>query len=104
MVIDGDLLAHLGHASAVPFTYRQGQGAYHAHERDPEMAVNQAIRRRPKAHVTIKYLEPDFAELFLRAFAGLGPDGSQDTSYRGRDTGRNVAMATLALSTGLRRQ
>jgi hypothetical protein len=66
--------------------------------------VNLARRRTPKRHVTIKYLEPGFADLFVRALAGLGPDGTADAGYRGRELARNSAVARLALATGLRRQ
>jgi integrase len=54
--------------------------------------------------VTIKYLEADFAALFLSALAGLRPDGTPDAEYRGRELARNAAMAGLALATGLRRR
>ena len=66
--------------------------------------MNQAARRRPKAHVTIKYLEADFAEMFLRALAGLMPDGGEDPRYRGRELARNAAVGGLAFATGLRGQ
>jgi len=66
--------------------------------------VNLAVRRRPKPHVTIKYLEPDFAELFLRGLRGLAPDGSADSGYWGRELARNAAIGELALATGLRLQ
>ena len=54
--------------------------------------------------MTIKYLEADFAALFLSALAGLAPDGTPDAWYRGRELARNAAMAGLALATGLRRR
>ena len=54
--------------------------------------------------MTIKYLEADFAALFLGALAGLSPDGTADAGYRGRELARNAAMAGLALATGLRRR
>ena len=38
--------------------------------------MNLAVRRTPKPHVTIKYLESDFAELFLNALGGLARNGS----------------------------
>src|SRR6266542_3439413 len=62
------------------------------------------MRRRAKDHVTIKYLEADFAELFLSALAGLGPDGGADATFRGWNVTRNAAIGRLALSTGLRLQ
>ena len=63
-----------------------------------------AVRRTPKPHVTIKYLEPDFAGLFLNGLRGLDPDGSADGRFRGRELARNGAIGELALSTGLRLQ
>ncbi|WP_438491414.1 tyrosine-type recombinase/integrase [Streptomyces asiaticus] len=91
-----------GVAPAEPFTYKQAQTFYGDQVR--ERSVNLANRRTPKAHVTIKYLETDFAELFLRALAGLRPDGGEDERFRGRETARNAAIGRLALATGLRRQ
>lgn len=91
-----------GYAEAVPFTYKQAQVAYGDEVR--ELEVNLARRRVPKAHVTIKYLEPDFLKLFLNALAGLGPDGTEDAGYRGRELMRNASVAGLAVSAGLRYQ
>jgi integrase len=54
--------------------------------------------------VAIKYLEPDFTELFRRGLRGLAPDGSQDTGFHGRELARNGAIGDLALATGLRLQ
>jgi integrase len=91
-----------GHAVAVPFTYAQAQARYGDVRRD--VRVNLARRRVPKRHVTIRYLEPDFAELFIGALGGLGPDGMPDSGYRGRELARNSAVGKLALASGLRRQ
>jgi integrase len=91
-----------GHTPAVPFTYAQSHACYGGQVRPVQ--VNLARRRAPKPHVTIKYLEADFAEMFLRALAGLRPDGSPDAGYRGRELERNAAVARLALASGLRRQ
>ena len=52
----------------------------------------------------IKYLEPDFAELFCKALAGLTPDGTADAGFHGRELARNAAVAQLALASGLRLQ
>jgi hypothetical protein len=91
-----------GHADVVPFTFRQArrlaEGGWVGYER------NLAKLRTAKPHTTIKYLEPDFAELFVRALAGLRPDGTADELFRGRQVGRNAAMASLVLASGLRRQ
>jgi len=89
-----------GHAAAEPFTYRIALATF-----DGVMVrrqVNTAARRRPKPHVTIRYLEPGFAELFVRALRGLAPDGTADAAFRGRNLARNAAVAELALATGLR--
>ena len=91
-----------GHAGAVPFSYAQAQARFAGSVGGA--SVNLARRRVPKRHVTIKYLEPGFADLFVRALAGLGPDGTADAGYRGRELARNSAVARLALATGLRRQ
>ena len=40
----------------------------------------------------------------MRALRGLGPDGTDDSAYRGRELARNAAVAELALATGLRLQ
>src|SRR6266498_3862866 len=57
------------HAAAEPFTYRSAVTCYAGQPQ--RRAVNTAMRRRPKDHVTIKYLEADFTDLFLTALAGL---------------------------------
>jgi len=89
-----------GHAESEPFTYRSARALFAGTSR--EMRVNLAVRRTPKPHVTVKYLEPDFTELFRNALRGLAPDGSQDTGFHGRELARNAAVADLALATGLR--
>ena len=91
-----------GLAAAVPFSYAQAQVRYGDVVR--ETRVNLARRRTPKRHVTIKYLEADFAELFVGALSGLGPGGEPDGGYRGRELARNAAVASLVLASGLRRQ
>jgi integrase len=89
------------HAIAEPFTYRAATLMYADQVR--KRPVNQAVRRAPKPHVTVKYLERDFADLFLRALAGLGP-GGEDESFRGRELSRNTAGGQLAIATGMRLQ
>jgi integrase len=91
-----------GHASAVPFTYAQALSRYGDQVR--LVQTNLARRRPTKPHVTIKYLEADFAALFVSALAGLAPDGTPDAGYRGRELARNSAVGRLALATGLRRR
>ncbi len=91
-----------GRAQAEPFTYRTARALFHGTGR--QVRVNLAVRRTPKPHVTIKYLEPDFTELFLNGLRGLAPDGVLDIGYRGRELARNAAVGGLALATGLRLQ
>ncbi|WP_246258481.1 site-specific integrase [Amycolatopsis anabasis] len=91
-----------GYASAEPFTYKYAVTAFG--DRVREVRVNQALRRQAKQHVTIKYLERDFADLFVKALSGLRSDGQEDTCYRGRELARNAAVGQLALSSGLRLQ
>ena len=89
-------------AEAEPFTYRTARALFAGTGR--EVRVNLAVRRTPKPHVGIKYLEPGFTALFLRGLRGLGSDGGPDDGYRGRELARNAAIGGLALATGLRRQ
>jgi len=91
-----------GYASAEPFTYRAARALFAGTGR--EVRVNLAIRRTPKPHVTIKYLEPDFVELFRKGLRGMAPDGSADSGFAGREMARNAAIGDLALATGLRLQ
>jgi integrase len=91
-----------GHAQAEPFTYRMARALFAGTGRVAR--VNLAVRRTPKPHVTIKYLEPDFTKLFLDALRGLAPGGDPDPCYRGRELARNAAIGELALATGMRLQ
>ncbi|MGO9922826.1 MAG: hypothetical protein ACLQIB_50030, partial [Isosphaeraceae bacterium] len=91
-----------GHAQAEPFTYRTARALFAGTGR--EVRVNLAVRRTPKPHVAIRYLEPDFTRLFLDGLRGLGPDGEPDHYYRGRELARNAAVGELALATGMRLQ
>lgn len=91
-----------GHAQAEPFTYRTAKALFAGTGR--EVRVNLAVRRRPKPHVTIKYLEPDFTDLFCKGLRGLDPSGAPDSGFRGRELARNAAVGELALATGLRLQ
>jgi len=91
-----------GYAQAEPFTYRMARALFAGTGRTAR--VNLAVRRTPKPHVTIKYLEPDFTSLFLNGLRGLARDGSPDPHYRGRELARNAAIGELALATGMRAQ
>ncbi|MCY0954762.1 site-specific integrase [Streptomyces sp. H27-S2] len=90
------------YATAEPFTYRAARALFAGTGR--EVKVNLAVRRTPKPHVTIKYLEPDFTELLRKGLRGLAPDGSQDTGFHGRELTRNAAVGDHALATGMRLQ
>ena len=90
------------YAQAEPFTYRMARVLFAGTGRTAR--VNLALRRTPKAHVTIRYLEPDFTSLFLNGLRGLAPDGGPDPHYRGRELARNAAIGELALATGMRLQ
>ncbi len=91
-----------GYAQAEPFSYRMARALFAGTGR--EVRVNLAVRRTPKPHVTIRYLEPDFTRLFLDGLRGLAPGGGPDPYYRGRELARNAAVGELALATGLRLQ
>ncbi|MFE2937311.1 site-specific integrase [Streptomyces sp. NPDC059278] len=89
-----------GLAKAVPFTLAVGKRMVQG--RIEETRRNRAQTRRPKAHVTVQYLASDFADLFRYGLAGLGPDGLEDVTFRGRFPGRNAAMGGVVLGTGMR--
>lgn len=91
-----------GYTGAEPFSYRWARVVYDDQVR--EVAVNRARLRTAKPHVTIRYFEADFAELFVNALAGLGPGGAADAGFRGRESVRNAAVGRMALSTGMRCQ
>ncbi|MFE2936130.1 hypothetical protein [Streptomyces sp. NPDC059278] len=87
-------------AAAVPFTVATGRRMVQG--RLVETRHNRARLPRPKPYVKVQYLESDFAGLFRYGLAGLGPDGLEDATFRGRFPGRNAAMSGLALGTGMR--
>lgn len=91
-----------GFAQSVPFTYRMGKRVADGVLVDVER--NLARVRSPRPHTSIKYMEQDFCCLFVRALAGLEPDGSPDRVFRGRECARNAAMGEFVLSSGPRRQ
>lgn len=91
-----------GHSSSVPFTYAAARRL--VGDQLVETRRNLAKVRQPEAHVTVKHLEPDFAEFLVRVLEGLLPDGTPDPQFRGLNPGRNSAVARLVLASGLRRQ
>ena len=70
-----------GHAQAEPFTYRMARALFAGTGR--EVRVNLAVRRSPKPHVTIRYLEPDFTAMFLSGLCGLTADGTAAPAITG---------------------
>ncbi|MFH9944402.1 tyrosine-type recombinase/integrase [Streptomyces murinus] len=90
-----------GHCAVQPFTYAIVRRYTDAGVQKAKR--NTATVRAAKPHARVKYLEADFRQMFVRALAGLRPDGEPD-SFRGRHLGRNAAMASLVLSSGLRSQ
>ncbi|WP_329149729.1 hypothetical protein OG275_34490 [Streptomyces niveus] len=74
-------------AEAVPFTYRMGKRIADGVLVDVER--NLARVGSPRPHTSIKYMEQDFCDLFIRGLAGLEPDGTPDRRYRGRECARN---------------
>lgn len=90
------------YAVAVPFTYAYAQSVFDGVVRD--VKVNNARRRVPKEHVTVKYLADDFEDLFLKGLARLQPDGVEESGYRGREMARNAAVGGFVFASGPRKQ
>ncbi|HEY3690542.1 MAG TPA: site-specific integrase [Pseudonocardiaceae bacterium] len=97
-----DWAVEKGHTTAVPFTYATAKRLIGGQLTG--VRRNLAKVRAPKPHTTIKYLEADFADLFVGVLEGLLPDGTPDPRFRGHHPGRNAAMARLVRSSGLRRR
>ncbi|WP_100492815.1 tyrosine-type recombinase/integrase [Mycobacteroides abscessus] len=91
-----------GHTPDLPFTYSSTRHWNRGHP--AEVQRNNATLLKPKPHSTIKYLDRDFAALFVNALAGLTPEGVPDGTFRGRELGRNASLGALAIASGLRRQ
>ncbi|MCE7001971.1 hypothetical protein LWC34_03865 [Kibdelosporangium philippinense] len=53
---------------AEPFSYKSARALFAGTGR--EVRVNLAVRRTPRPHVTIRYLEPEFTTLFLNGLRG----------------------------------
>ncbi|MGW4982305.1 hypothetical protein [Streptomyces mirabilis] len=70
--------------------YRQAQVLFDEVVRHKR--VNLARRRQAKRHVSLKYLDAGFTDLFVKGPAGLAPDGNEDAYYRGRTLARNAAV------------
>jgi hypothetical protein len=85
-----------GYVAEVPFSY-----ARHCFTRPDGMLVessrNLAAVRTARPHARRKYLERPYVELLLHALAGNDAAGEPDTSFRGRESGRNHALVGLAL-------
>lgn len=90
-----------GYVVAVPFTYAQ-QAITRPDGIRMEVTRNLAAVRTANAHANRKYLEQTYVDLLMHALGGNAPGGEPDASFRGRETGRNVAVIGLALASGLR--
>ncbi|MBK3627463.1 site-specific integrase [Streptomyces sp. MBT49] len=90
-----------GHCTVQPFTFAIVRRYTDAGVQQTRR--NTATLRQAKPHARVKYLEADFSRMFVRALAGLRPDGEPD-GFRGRHLGRNAAMASFVISSGLRSQ
>lgn len=88
--------------TAVPFTYKQATVVFGGTK--TMVTTNLATRRVGKPHVTVRYLEPEFEDLFLKGLGGLAPDGSTDEDFHGRELSRNRTGGVLAVGTGMRRR
>lgn len=89
-----------GHVSRSPFTYRWGR------RRLEDMSIPVEINdaNEPAARRgNMKFVSLDdykfFRDVGLR---GMLPDGREDPAFRGRNSARNAAFATLLVTTGLR--
>lgn len=66
---------------------------------------NLAVERRAKRHVSVRWLEQDFLDLFVEVgLAGMLPAGGDDPAFRGQESARNAAAGALAATSGLRAQ
>jgi integrase len=90
-----------GHVAAVPFSYAR-QSITRPDGARVDVTRNLATVRSGKAHAARRYLERAYVDLLMRALAGNDPAGEPDSSFRGRETGRNAAMIGLAFAMGLR--
>lgn len=93
-----------GMIERVPFSYRfqvingGGRGRQ-------VVKRNLARERQPQSHVSIRWLEQDYLELFLGVgLAGMLPEGGDDPTFRGQQPARNAAIGHLAAASGLRAQ
>jgi site-specific recombinase XerD len=93
-----------GMIERVPFSYRLqvinggGRGRQ-------VVKRNLARERQPQSHVSIRWLEQDYLELFLGVgLAGMLPGGSDDPQFQGQQPARNAAIGHLAAASGLRAQ
>jgi integrase len=91
-------------ASGYPYDFR------HAHVslpggRSVEVRTNKMSVRTGRRNVTIKSLTQEYADTFVAVgMGGRLPDGTSDPTFAGRNAARNLAVARMFLSTGLRIQ
>lgn len=62
---------------------------------------NTATVRRARPHVTLKYLEPDYARTFQHALAGLAPAASKSRTTAGASWG-STRPSALVVGSGPR--
>ncbi len=86
-----------GHVDQTPFRYRNGMGRY-------GVARINSLHEREPADDDVKCVSLAHYRLFRSVgLAGTAADGkTQDPSFSGRNAQRNVAIADLLLSTGMR--
>lgn len=93
-----------GLIESVPFSYRLQVISGGGRGRQV-VKRNLARERQPHSHVTIRWLEQDFLEMFLGVgLAGMLPDGADDPHFGGQQPARNAAIGHLGAASGLRAQ
>ena len=93
-----------GLIDGTPFSYRL-QAIRGSDGASRVVRRNLAAARRAKRHVSVRWLEQDFLDLFVEVgLAGMLPDGGDDPAFRGREPARNAAAGELAATSGLRAQ
>ncbi|MFU8946209.1 tyrosine-type recombinase/integrase [Mycetocola zhadangensis] len=89
---------------AKPFRYRQTR-VTSGNQAGRQIRKNLATARTGSAFATTRFLEPDFADMFVNVgLGGSKPEGGADGKFRGRLGTRNRALGMLVRSSGLRRQ
>ena len=93
-----------GMIELVPFSYRR-QVVNGGSRGRQVVKRNLARERQPRSHVSIRWLEQDYLDLFLGVgLGGMLPEGGDDPGFGGRHPARNAAVGHLAAASGLRAQ